>query len=194
MPRSQVLQAVSILGNLLLDVGRFLQTAVRSRAALSAEILFLRKQLAFYQEHEIKPRRLTDSARAALLVFSRLFNWRDALVIVKPETLIRWHRRGFRLFWRWKCRAGRPRLPQYIRQLIAQMAVENPTWGQARVAAELMLKLGIWVSPRTVRAYWPLEPERRGSKRVSSLRWKTFVEPVAASLLNAIELYVFWVL
>jgi len=79
------LQVVSLFGSLLLDVARFLQTAARSRAALSAEILFLRKQLAFYQEHEIKPRRLTDSARAALLVLSRMFNWRDALVIVKPE-------------------------------------------------------------------------------------------------------------
>jgi len=99
-----------MFGNRIRDGVRFAQTAVRSRAALSAEILFLRKQLAFYQEHEIKPRRLTDSARAALLVLSRMFNWRDALVIVKPETLIRWHRQGFRLFWRWKCRAGRPRL------------------------------------------------------------------------------------
>jgi len=80
--------------NLILDLGRLVRTAVRSRAALSAEILFLRKQLAFYQEHEVKPRRLTDSARAALLALYRLFNWRDALVIVKPETLIRWHRRG----------------------------------------------------------------------------------------------------
>lgn len=173
--RHRVLRAVSICGNLALDIGGFLQTAVRSRTALSAEILFLRKQLAFYQEREVKPRRLTDAARLALLAFSCLFNWRDALVIVKPETLIRWHRQGFRLFWRWKCRVGRPRLPQNIRQLIAQIALENPTWGQARIAAELMLKLRIWVSPRTVRAYWPPEPERRDSKRVSSQRWKTFV-------------------
>jgi hypothetical protein len=151
--RHHVLQGVSIFSNLIFDGVRFLQTTVRSRVALSAEVLFLRKQLAFYQEHEIKPPRLTDSARAALLVSSRLFNWRDALVIVKPETLVRWHRQGFRLFWRWKCQAGGPRLPQNIRQLIAQMALENPTWGQARVAAELMLKLGIWLSPRTVRAY-----------------------------------------
>jgi hypothetical protein len=87
--RRGVLQVVPIVGHLILDAWRFLRTAVRSRAALSAEILFLRKQLAFYQEREIKPRRLTDPARAALLVFSRLFNWRDALVIVRPETLIR---------------------------------------------------------------------------------------------------------
>jgi len=181
--RCDVLRVVSVFCNLILDLGRLVRTAVRSRAALSAEILFLRKQLAFYQEHEVKPRRLTDSARAALLALYRLFNWRDALVIVKPETLIRWHRKGFRLFWRWKCRSGRPRLPQNIRQLIAQMALENPTWGQARVAAELMLKLGIWVSPRTVRAYWPPEPERRGPKTVSSQRWKNFVHNHARAIL-----------
>lgn len=181
--RCDVLRVVSVFCNLILDLGRLVRTAVRSRAALSAEILFLRKQLAFYQEHEVKPRRLTDSARAALLALYRLFNWRDALVIVKPETLILWHRKGFRLFWRWKCRSGRPRLPQNIRQLIAQMALENPTWGQARVAAELMLKLGIWVSPRTVRAYWPPEPERRGPKTVSSQRWKNFVHNHARAIL-----------
>jgi hypothetical protein len=80
------------------------------------------------------------------------------LVIVKPETLISWHRKGFKLFWKWKSQAGRPRLPENIRKLIVQMAQENPTWGQARVAAELSVKLGIYVSPRTVRAYWPPEP------------------------------------
>jgi transposase InsO family protein len=172
-----------MLGNLILDGMRFAQTAVRSRAVLSAEILFLRKQLAFYQEHGIKPRRLTDSVRVILLVLSHLFNWKGALVIVRPETLIRWHRQGFRLFWRWKCRAGRPRLPQDIRQLIARMAGENPTWGQARIAAELALKLGIWVSPRTVRAYWPPEPEQRGGRRTSSQHWKSFVRNHARSIL-----------
>lgn len=61
--------------------------------------MFLRKQLAFYREREVEPRRLTDAARVCLLVWSRLFSWREALVIVKPETLIGWHRKGFRLFW-----------------------------------------------------------------------------------------------
>jgi hypothetical protein len=92
------------------------------------------------------------------------------LVIVKPETLISWHRKGFVLFWKWKSQAGRPRLPESIRKLIVQMAQENPTWGQARVAAELSVKLGIYVSPRTERAYWPPEPERRGHRRTSSRR------------------------
>jgi len=92
------------------------------------------------------------------------------LVIVKPETLIGWHRKGFQLFWKGKSQAGRPRIPGNVR---VQMAQENPTWGQARVAAELSLKLGIDVSPRTVRAYWPPEPERRGRRRTSSQNWRT---------------------
>ena len=104
------------------------------------------------------------------------------MVIVKPETLIGWHRKGFQLFWKWKSRAGRPRIPENIRKLIVQMAKENPTWGQARVAAELSVKLGIYVSPRTVRAYWPPEPERRGRRRTSSQNWRTFVRNHAQSI------------
>jgi hypothetical protein len=172
-----------MLGNLFRDGVHFAQTAVGSRAALSAEILFLRKQWAFYPEHEIKPRRLTDSARVVLLVLSHLFHWKDALVIVRPGTLIRWHRQGFRWFWRRKSRAGRPRLPNDIHQLIVRMARENPTWGQARIAAELALKLGIRVSTRTVRAYWPPEPERRGGRRTSSQHWKSLLRNHARSIL-----------
>jgi hypothetical protein len=78
-----------------------------------------------------------------MVFWSRSFDWQDALMIVKPETLVGWHRKGFKLFWRWKCQAGRPRLPENIRKLIVQMARENPTRGQARVAAELSVKLGI---------------------------------------------------
>ena len=63
-----------------------------SRTALSAEVLFLRKQLAFYEERQVQPRRLNDSARLSLILWSRLCNWKEALVIVKPETLISWHR------------------------------------------------------------------------------------------------------
>src|ERR1017187_3679141 len=140
-----------------------------------AENLFLRKQLAFYQERKVRPRRLTDAARLTLVLWSRWFHWKDALIIVKPETLIGWHRKGFRLFWRWKSRPGRPRLPKNIRELIVRMARENQTWGQARVADELSLKLGIVLSPRTVRKYWPWEPSDCRGRRVSSQQWKTFV-------------------
>ncbi|MGB7584778.1 MAG: integrase core domain-containing protein [Terriglobales bacterium] len=101
---------------------------------------------------------------------------------MKPETLISWHRKGFRLFWRWKSKPGRPRLPKNIRELIVRMARENPTWGQERVAAELSLKLGICVSPRTVGAYWPWPP--KGQPRgTSSQRWRAFVRNHAHALL-----------
>jgi putative transposase len=160
----------------------FLRLAIRSHSTLSAEILFLRKQLAFYEERHVQPHRLEDSDRASLVFWSRLFDWKDALVIVKPETLIGWHRKGFKLFWKWKSRVGRPRLPEDIRKLIVRMASENPTWGQARVAAELAVKLGIYVSPRTVRAYWPPERGRRGPRGTSSQHWTTFVRNHAQSI------------
>ena len=116
---------------------QFLGLALSSRAALSAEVLFLRKQLAFYQEHRISARKLTAAARFSLLLWSRFFNWREALMIVKPETLMGWHRQGFKLWWRWKSRLGRPRIPDNLRRLIVHMVRENPTWGEERVAAEL---------------------------------------------------------
>ncbi|HEY6384386.1 MAG TPA: integrase core domain-containing protein [Candidatus Acidoferrum sp.] len=173
---------LNLITDLAGDVLLFFRLLFRSRAALSAEVLFLRKQLALYEERQVQPRRLNDSARFSLLFWSRLCNWKEALVIVKPETLIGWHRKGFKLFWKWKSQAGRPRLPESIRKLIVQMAQENPTWGQARVAAELSVKLGIYVSPRTVRAYWPPEPERRGHRRTSSQNWRTFVRNHAQSI------------
>ena len=114
--------------DLMGDGLRFLCLTVRSHSALSAEVLFLRKQLAFYEERETQPRRLNNSARLSLVLWSQLFDWRSALVIVKPETLIGWHRRDFQLFWKWKSRVGRPRLPENMRKLIIRMALDNPTW------------------------------------------------------------------
>lgn len=158
---------------LLQDSLRFARSLLRSRTALAAENLFLRKQLAFYQERTVKPGRLNDFARLSLLLWSRLFEWRNALVIVKPETFIGWHKRAFQIFWRLKSRGGRPQIPRTLRALIAEMVHQNPTWGEARVASELALKLDIRVSPRTVRAYWPqdLSPNRGHP----SQRWMTFV-------------------
>ena len=156
---------LNLITDLVADGLLFFRLLFRSRTSLSVEVLFLRKQLAFYEERQVQPRRLNDSARFSFILWSRLCDWKEALVIVKPETLIGWHRKGFMLFWKWKSQAGRPRIPENIRKLIVQMAQENPTWGQARVAAELSVKLGIYVSPRTVRAYWPPEPERRGRRK-----------------------------
>ena len=178
--RLQLLSLIRASFGICLELGAFLRSAVRPRSSLLAENLFLRKQLAFYQEHQIRPRRLTDAARLSLVFWSKLCNWKSALVIVKPETLIGWHRRAFKLFWKLKSHPGRPKLPKNIRQLIARMVEENPTWGQGRVTDELALKLGILVSPRTVGAYWPNEPDSRGP---SSQRWNTFVGNHARSML-----------
>jgi putative transposase len=125
--------------------------AVRSHNSLAAENLFLRKQLALFQERKVKPRRADDATRWLMATLGRMFQWRNALVNVKPDTLIRWQRKGFRLFWRWKSKPpGRPRLPKDLRELIRQMAADNISWGEERIANELKLKLGIRVSPRTV--------------------------------------------
>ena len=79
----------------LVDFGRFIAFGLRSRRALAAENLFLRKQLALFQERKVKPRRADDSTRWMMATLSRMFEWRDALWNVKPDTLIRWHRKGF---------------------------------------------------------------------------------------------------
>jgi len=100
-----------------------------------------------YQERHATPRRATDATRLALTWLSRWFDWRQALVMVQPATLLHWHREGFRLFWRWKSRRGRPPLPAHVQALIRQMARENPTWGQERIANELLLKLGVVYLP-----------------------------------------------
>jgi putative transposase len=105
------------------------------------------------------------------------------LAVVQPATLIRWHRRGFRLWWRWKCRPGRPPIPSNLQVLIRRMACENPTWGEERIANELSLKLGLRVSPRTVRKYLPKPLHYDRGKRVSSQRWQTFVRNHARAII-----------
>ena len=77
---------------------------------MAAEVLFLRKQLAYYRDHNIRPRRLTDAARLSLILWSRFFDWKEALAVVTPGTFVRWHRKGFKLYWRWKSRGDRPAL------------------------------------------------------------------------------------
>jgi len=91
---------------------------------------------------------------------------------VRPETTIRWHRAGWKPFWRLKSRPGRPPIPQQLQALIRRMANENPSWGEERIANELLLKLGIQISPRTVRKYLPHRPRGRST---GNLRWSTFL-------------------
>jgi putative transposase len=152
MPHVSVFRAVAhcvrTLCLVVVDLVRLARLAAHSHGALAAENLFLRKQPALFQERKVKPRRADDSTRWMLASLNRMFPWGNSLVNVTPDTLIRWQRKGFRLFWRWKSKPrGRPRLPKDLRQLIREMAAENPTWGEERIANELKLKLGIRVSP-----------------------------------------------
>jgi len=167
-----VIALFQIVLRLLTDLMALTVVAFRDRRATAAEILVLRRQLALYQERRIKARRIDADARISLALLSRFCNWRDALVVVRPETMIRWHRAGWRLFWRLKSRPGRPRIPREVRALIRRMGDENPGWGEERIANEFLLKLGIRLSPRTVSKYLSRRP--RGRPR-GDLRWWTFL-------------------
>src|SRR5262244_1532363 len=146
------------------DVLTFLLLCFRSPAVVAAENLFLRKQLSLYIERKIKPRRATNSIRFTLAHLSRFFDWRNALTVVQPDTLIRWHRSGFRVFWKWKSRPrGRPRVAADLQKLIVEMATNNPTWGEERIADELLLKIGVQISPPTVRTLFPNPPPAPGA-------------------------------
>jgi len=97
----------------------YIRLLFSSRLALVAENPFLRKQLALFQERKSRPRRTTASFRLAMVALAKFFNWSDALVIVKPETFLGWHRRAFKMLWRWKSlKRGRPALPKNIRELV----------------------------------------------------------------------------
>jgi len=166
--------SLTTLSSVAYDLVHFLILVARSRRLLAAENLYLRKQLVLFQERRVKPRRANDSTRLVMVLLGRMFSWRDALVNVKPDTFIRWHRQGFRLLWRWKSRRpGRPRLPKDLRQLIREMAAENLTWGEERIANELKLKLSIRVSPRTVGKYLRKDPPVRTPD--PKQRWLTFL-------------------
>jgi hypothetical protein len=178
-----VSQCACMLATLLIDAARLLRLYLRSPVALAAENLFLRKQLALYQEHHVKPRRASNATRITLLWLSQWFDWHRALVVVQPETFTRWRRQGFRLCRPWTSCCGRPPIPAELQGLIRQMARENLTWGQRRIANELQLKLGLRVSPRTVRKYLPTHLDRAPGHRVPAQRWRTFVRNHAWDLI-----------
>jgi len=125
-----------------------------SRASRDAEILFLRQQLLVLRRSAPARVRLRNSDRLIFACLYRLFpSLLDAAVIFRPETLMRWHRGGFRLFWRWKSRRrrGRPVISSEVRSLVRQMSHENPLWGAPRIHGEL-LKLGIDISQSPLRS------------------------------------------
>ena len=175
-----MLQLARAIVGVTSDVLRLIVSYMRSSRAIRAENLVLRRQLARYIERGIKPRRVDYTTRVSLALFSRLFDWHDAVVMVRPSTIVRWHRLGWRIFWRWKCRAGRPPIPPELRCLIRRMATENPLWGEERIANELLVKLGIRVSPRTVGKYMPKRPP---GKARGDQRWSTFLKNHARAIL-----------
>ena len=152
----------------------------RSDESVRAENLVLRRQLAKFIERGIRPARMDAATRISLAVLTRLFDWRGAVVVVQPATIVRWHRAGWSLFWRMKSRPGRPPVPRELRLLIHRMGEENPLWGEERIANELLLKLGIRISPRTVRKYLPKRPAGRPH---GDQRWSTFLKNHARAIL-----------
>jgi putative transposase len=141
--------------SLFLSLLLTLRNWARSRATMQLEVLALRHQLQVLQRSRPRRLRLTKTDRWLWALLSHVWTeWRTALVIVKPDTVIAWHRRGFRMWWTWKSRRrmGRPTLPADIRTLIRAMAKANPLWGAPRIHGEL-LKLGIDLCQATVAKY-----------------------------------------
>jgi len=163
-----------------------LASPFRSKARLEAEIATLRQQLIVLQRKSRGRVRLNNGDR---LFFVQLYGWFPSMLqvvqIIRPETLIRWHRTGFRSYWRWKSRnsGGRPRIDTELRALIGQMSLENPLWGAPRVHGEL-LKLGFEVSQSTVAKYMP---KRHG--RPPGQSWWTFLRNHAPEI-AAMDLFV----
>jgi hypothetical protein len=112
---------------------------------------------------------------------NRWFNWPTALAVATPNTFIGWHRKGFQLFWRKKCQAGRPRIPPDLLRLIGEIAGESPSWGEERIANELLLKLGLRLSPRSIRKYLPKWPAPGGNPSRDQ-RWSTFLKNHAQAI------------
>src|ERR1700688_3699312 len=150
----------------------------RTRARLEAEIVLLRHQLSVLRQRVPSKPRLTVADRLLFVWLYRLFpSVLNAVAIIQPETIIRWHRAGFRLYWRWKSRSrgGRPKVPIEIRRLIREMSLTNRLWGAPRIHGEL-LKLGIEGAQSTIAKYMA----RSGRGR--SQTWNTFLHNHAAGI------------
>jgi transposase InsO family protein len=155
------------------------------RTALVLENLALRQQLAVYQRRGVRPQ-LRDGDRRFWSLLARTWpDWRSPLLIVQPDTVIRWHRTAWRRYWTWKSRKrtrGRPRIDSTLRALIQQLARENRRWGAVRIVGELRA-LGYDVSARTVRRY-----RQRARRRPPSQTWRTFLHN-HASAIWAVDLF-----
>jgi putative transposase len=159
-----------------------LMDATRSKRDLIAENAFLRQQLIVLKRQTPRPSLTAQDRGLLVLLASRVRGWKDALLVVKPDTLKKWHREGFRIYWRRKSK-GKPRQPRISPEAIAliqQMAIENRTWGAKRIRDELR-KLNHRVSKRTVRKYMK-QARRDLPPRQSGQTWATFLKNHASEL------------
>ena len=166
---------IELLKIILLTV----KSTVKTHRELALENLALRQQLAVLKQNKKRPK-ISDLDRCFWILLSRFWkNWSETLIIVKPETVIRWHKQGFRKYWAWKSkrqRIGRPRIDIQIRVLIRQMCKENPTWGASQIYGQL-LKLGIKISETTVENYMIR------TRKPPSETWRTFLKNHAKDII-----------
>jgi hypothetical protein len=173
------------MSTLLCFILAILASLFKSKSRLEAENAALRHQVIVLRRHVRGRIRVTNNDR---LFFIQLYRWfpsiLKAITIIRPETLVRWHRAGFRRYWRWKSnsRGGRPRIETDLRALIRRMSIENPLWGAPRIHGEL-LKLGIEVAQSSVAKYMS---KRRGPP---SQGWRTFLRSHAPEI-AAMDLFI----
>ena len=163
---------------ILHTLGMFVADLFKSRIRLEAENLFLRHQLTIALRQAPPRLRLRSGDRALLIGMTRL--WPSLLgmaQVVQPETILRWHRAGFKMFWRWKSRnrVGRPKIDRGLRDVIERMSKENPLWGASRIHGELLM-LGFEVAQSTVSKYMMRPP------KPPSQTWKTFLRNHAEAI------------
>ena len=153
-------------------------SVIKSRQALILENLALRHQIGVLRR-SVKQPRLRPSDRGLWVLLLRIWDaWDKSLLLVKPDTVIRWHRKGFRLYWRWKSRGpGRPKVSPEIRELIRQMSRANPLWGAPRIHGEL-LKLGIEISQAVVSKYMVRQ------RKPPSQTWRAFLKNHAKDIVS----------
>ena len=159
-------------------LGVFVADLLKSRSRLEAENLFLRHQLNIALRRSAAVVSTARGDRALLVWMTRIWpNMLGLAQVTKPETILRWHRSGFKAFWRWKSRhrAGRPKIDRELRDLIQRMSKENPLWGASRIHGELLM-LGFEVAQSTVSKYM-----MRG-RRPPSQTWKTFLRNHAEAI------------
>ena len=142
------------MAEFILSILAAVRVFLRSRSDIAPEVLALRQQIAVLKRKRLRPHLSATDRLFWTLLRGVWSGWADVLVIVKPETVVGWHRTGFRLYWRWRSclRGGRPKIPEEIRVLIRRLAEENPDWGAPKIHGEI-LKLGFVVAERTVARY-----------------------------------------